>query len=298
MNGWRRLLKEYSRSSADTLHLRNLLHLGEDRYFTTLLSKHFMKWKRVYDPSAKAENYGVKTFKGFLTQRRRWWNSAFHNSLESLSWEDILPNVFPPGLRLIAIIDLFGTTVRPAAGVAFVWLVVQVSIDSSISAKISISICLGAYALHGILLILKRQWGYIGWMLLNLIAFPFYFFFLPIYCLWKQDDFDLGGRKTNLQRSEEGAAHTRLPYEIRYRVQRATSQTWQPYLEDRLEAENENDYDTGRASDDTVEHEERSLNDSSIARKPHTERNSIRKPEPALLVGEMEEAQYSHESLS
>ena len=77
----------------------------------------------------------------------------------------------------MAIIDLFGTTVRPAAGVAFVWLFVHVSIDSSISAKISISICLGAYALHGILLILKRQWGYIGWMLLNLIAFPTYFFF-------------------------------------------------------------------------------------------------------------------------
>ena len=178
------------------------------------------------------------------------------------------------------------------------WLVVQVSIDSSISAEISISIRLGAYALHGTLLILKRQQGYIGWMLLNLMAFPFYFFFLPIYCFWKEDDLDWGGRKTNLQRSEEDAAYTRLPHEIRYGVQRATSQSWQSYLEDRLEAENENDYEIGRASNGSVEHEERSVNDSSIARKPHTERNSIRKPEPALLKGEMEEAQYSHESLS
>ncbi|KAK1233332.1 hypothetical protein PQX77_003520 [Marasmius sp. AFHP31] len=35
------VIQDYSENRVDTLHMKNLLHLGEDRYLTTLLLKHF-----------------------------------------------------------------------------------------------------------------------------------------------------------------------------------------------------------------------------------------------------------------
>ncbi|KAG6844744.1 hypothetical protein H0H87_004076 [Tephrocybe sp. NHM501043] len=35
------IIEDYSENRVDTLHMKNLLHLGEDRYLTTLLLKHF-----------------------------------------------------------------------------------------------------------------------------------------------------------------------------------------------------------------------------------------------------------------
>ena len=35
------VIGDYSENRVDTLHMKNLLHLGEDRYLTTLLLKHF-----------------------------------------------------------------------------------------------------------------------------------------------------------------------------------------------------------------------------------------------------------------
>ena len=37
------IIQDYSENRVDTLHMKNLLHLGEDRYLTTLLLKHFRK---------------------------------------------------------------------------------------------------------------------------------------------------------------------------------------------------------------------------------------------------------------
>ena len=35
------MIQDYSENRVDTLHMKNLLHLGEDHYLTTLLLKHF-----------------------------------------------------------------------------------------------------------------------------------------------------------------------------------------------------------------------------------------------------------------
>ncbi|KAG6912498.1 hypothetical protein DXG01_014171 [Tephrocybe rancida] len=35
------IIEDYSENHVDTLHMKNLLHFGEDRYLTTLLLKHF-----------------------------------------------------------------------------------------------------------------------------------------------------------------------------------------------------------------------------------------------------------------
>ncbi|KAG2132326.1 chitin synthase-domain-containing protein, partial [Suillus clintonianus] len=35
------MVQDYSQNRVDTLHMKNSLHLGEDRYLITLLLKHF-----------------------------------------------------------------------------------------------------------------------------------------------------------------------------------------------------------------------------------------------------------------
>jgi chitin synthase len=39
------VVEAYSEIRVDTLHVKNLLHLGEDRYLTTLLLKHHPSYK-------------------------------------------------------------------------------------------------------------------------------------------------------------------------------------------------------------------------------------------------------------
>ena len=39
------IIQDYSKNWVDTLHMKNLFHLGEDRYLTTFLLKHFLLYK-------------------------------------------------------------------------------------------------------------------------------------------------------------------------------------------------------------------------------------------------------------
>jgi chitin synthase len=76
------IIADYSENVVDTLHLKNLLHLGEDRYLTTLMMKHFPGYKTVFTADAKCRTNGPDRWKVLLSQRRRWINSTVHNLLE------------------------------------------------------------------------------------------------------------------------------------------------------------------------------------------------------------------------
>src|ERR1700761_1389206 len=74
-----RIIDEYSENNVDTLHKKNLLSLGEDRYLTTLLMKHFPSMSYRFVPDAKAWTAAPEEFSVLLSQRRRWINSTIHN---------------------------------------------------------------------------------------------------------------------------------------------------------------------------------------------------------------------------
>src|SRR5246127_5845039 len=46
------VIEEYADCYVDTLHKKNLLALGEDRYLTTLMTKHFPHHKMKFTPHA------------------------------------------------------------------------------------------------------------------------------------------------------------------------------------------------------------------------------------------------------
>jgi chitin synthase len=112
------LIHDYSENRVDTLHMKNLLHLGEDRYLTTLLLKHFPEFKTQFVRDAHAYTVAPDDFKVLLSQRRRWINSTVHN-LGELIFLDQLCGFCCFSMRFVVVIDLLSTITAPVT-VAYV----------------------------------------------------------------------------------------------------------------------------------------------------------------------------------
>ena len=98
--------------------MKNLLHLGEDRYLTTLLLKHFPVFKTQFVRDAHAYTVAPDDWKVLLSQRRRWINSTVHN-LGELVFLEQLCGFCCFSMRFIVMIDLLSTLVQPVT-VAYV----------------------------------------------------------------------------------------------------------------------------------------------------------------------------------
>ncbi len=57
------IIGDYSENRVDTLNKKNLLHLGEDRYLTTVILKHFPTYKTKFVRGAHAETIAPDEFK-------------------------------------------------------------------------------------------------------------------------------------------------------------------------------------------------------------------------------------------
>lgn len=76
------IVEHYSENVVDTLHKKNLLLLGEDRYLSTLMLRTFPRRKMMFCPQAVCKTVVPDTFRVLLSQRRRWINSTVHNLFE------------------------------------------------------------------------------------------------------------------------------------------------------------------------------------------------------------------------
>lgn len=101
------VIKEYSVINVDTLHRKNLFSLGEDRYLTTLMSKHFPKMKLTFIADAHAQTAAPEEFQVLLSQRRRWINSTVHNLVELLRLNNMC-GFCCFGMRGVVFVDLIG----------------------------------------------------------------------------------------------------------------------------------------------------------------------------------------------
>jgi chitin synthase len=197
-----KVISEYSDGNVDTLHKKNLLSLGEDRYLTTLMMKHFPNMSYRFVASAKAWTAAPEEFSVLLSQRRRWINSTIHNLAELVFLRDMC-GFCCFSMRFVVFIDLFGTLILPATCAYLGYLIYMVASHTGQFPLISIVMLAAVYGLQAVIFIIKRQWQHIGWMVIYIIAFPIYSFLLPIYSFWKQDDFSWGS--TRLVVEEKGA---------------------------------------------------------------------------------------------
>ena len=188
------IIQEYADCDVDTLHKKNLLALGEDRYLTTLMTKHYPHMSYKFVPDAYALTAAPETWSVLLSQRRRWINSTLHN-LAELVWLKDLCGFCCFSMRFVVFLDLFGTIILPATCVYLVYLIYICSSGNAQLPIVSLAMIAATYGLQAVIFIIKRQWQHVGWMIIYILAFPIYSFVLPVYSFWKQDDFSWGNTR-------------------------------------------------------------------------------------------------------
>ncbi|WFD06047.1 chitin synthase [Malassezia vespertilionis] len=201
------VVEHYSENVVDTLHKKNLLLLGEDRYLTTLMLMIFPRRKMMFLPSAVCKTVVPETFKVLRSQRRRWINSTVHNLFELIQVRDLC-GTFCFSMRFVVFMDLVGTMVLPAA-IAFTFYVVISAIIIGVKngqeqdpaqkqefptmPLVLLALILG---LPGVLIVLtSRRFMYVMWMLIYLLSLPIWNLVLPAYAFWHMDDFSWGATR-------------------------------------------------------------------------------------------------------
>jgi len=184
----------YSQIRVDTLHMKNLLHLGEDRYLTTLLLKEHPKYKTKFLFAAKAWTIAPESFAVFLSQRRRWINSTVHNLIELIPLQQLC-GFCCFSMRFIVFVDLLSTIIQPVTVAYIIYLIVWLVRDTSVIPYTSFILLGAIYGLQALIFIFRRKWEMIGWMIIYIIAIPVFSLALPLYSFWHMDDFSWGNTR-------------------------------------------------------------------------------------------------------
>ncbi|KAF9531219.1 glycosyltransferase family 2 protein [Crepidotus variabilis] len=195
------LIQDYSENRVDTLHMKNLLHLGEDRYLTTLLLKHFPRFKTQFVRDAHAYTVAPDDWKVLLSQRRRWINSTVHN-LGELVFLEQLCGFCCFSMRFVVMMDLLSTVTQPVTVAYIVYLVYLVVGEGKNIPTLSLIMIAAIYGIQALVFIMRRKWDMIGWMIFYILAVPAFSLFLPLYSFWRMDDFSWG--QTRLVMGESG----------------------------------------------------------------------------------------------
>lgn len=173
------VVERYSMNIVDSLHRKNLLLLGEDRYLSTLMLKSFSQRRQVFVPQAKCKTVVPTEFKVLLDQRRRWINSTIHNLLELLLVRDLC-GVFCISMQFVVFIELMGTVTLPAALVFTIYLFVSSTINSELPI-IPITLLTLILGIPAVLIVVTgHKWVYLGWMFIYILSLPVWNFILPL----------------------------------------------------------------------------------------------------------------------
>ncbi|KAJ9068828.1 ATP-dependent RNA helicase [Entomophthora muscae] len=225
------IVANYSSNDVSTLHKKNLLLLGEDRYLTTLMLRAFPKRKMIYVPKAICKTIVPDEFSVLLSQRRRWINSTIHNLLE-LVLVPQLCGIFCCSMQFVIFLELLGTVVMPASVLFLLYLVVGIFLGMDVLLPLLFMAAL--FFMQALLIMLTtRKVSYIAWMFVYILALPVWNLVLPAYSFWHFDDFSWGAtRKINGSDPGHGKSSTGTSY------QKVPTRRWvewqQIYVERRL----------------------------------------------------------------
>lgn len=232
------VIEDYQITKVDTLHKKNLLFLGEDRYLTTLILKHFPNYKTKFTPDAKCYTNAPDRWEILVSQRRRWINSTIHN-LGELVYLPQLCGFCCFSMRFIVMLDLVSTLVQPAIVGYLVYLIYMLATSTSTVPVMSIITIAGVYGLQTIVFILHRKWEHIIWMIVSICAIPVFSFLIPIYSYWHFDDFSWGN--TRVVMGEKGRKKLVNADEGKFDPRTIPTMTWDQYEEGLLNEDWDND---------------------------------------------------------
>ncbi|KAI8809058.1 chitin synthase-domain-containing protein, partial [Cladochytrium replicatum] len=194
-----KILEEYCTDDVDTLHHKNLLMLGEDRFLSTLMLRHFPKRRMMFVPSAVCRTVVPERFGTLLSQRRRWINSTVHNLMELVKVNNLC-GTFCFSMQFVVFLDLIGTAVFPASLVITYIMIVESAITGykSVTQFLPTILLICVIFLPAILCVLISRGPVINhfmWMCVYLLSLPIWQIVLPLYSFWHFDDFSWGATR-------------------------------------------------------------------------------------------------------
>jgi len=222
------VVEAYAENVLSTLHQKNLLLLGEDRFLSTLMLRTFPKRKMVFVPAARCKTVVPSQFTVLLSQRRRWINSTVHNLLELLFVRDLC-GIFCFSMQFVIFMELIGTLVLPAAIAFTIYLCISSLLGQPATTPlILLAVILGLPAI--LIVFTTRKLIYVLWMAIYLCSLPIWNFVLPVYAFWHFDDFTWG--QTRVVAGEiKGDAHGNKEGEFDH--SQIVMKRWDEYERDR-----------------------------------------------------------------
>lgn len=158
------IILEYNQNVVTTLHAKNLLLLGEDRFLSTLMLRTFPRRQMMFVPQARCKTVVPDQFKVLLSQRRRWINSTVHNLMELVLVSDLC-GIACLSMQFSVFVDLIGTLVLPAAICLTIYLIVSTAVSSNPQWQ-SLALLVAILGLPAVLIgITTFKIVYIMWML-------------------------------------------------------------------------------------------------------------------------------------
>ncbi|CAO3630731.1 unnamed protein product [Cunninghamella blakesleeana] len=230
------IVQEYSSNTIDTLHQKNLLLLGEDRFLTTLMLRNFPFRKMVFTPQAICKTIVPDEFKVLLSQRRRWINSTIHNLFELVLVRNLC-GTFCFSMQFVVFMDLIGTLSLPVAIVLTVVLIANMARTQITDFSTAVPLVLLIIVLFSpafLILITTRKWVYLMWMMVYLCALPIWNFVLPVYSYWHFDDFSWGETR-KVEGETKGDDHSKA--EGQFDPSKVPLKRWEDYERKRIRAE-------------------------------------------------------------
>lgn len=196
-----KILRDYSENTVDTLHKKNLLSLGEDRYLTTLMLKHFANYKTIFVPDAHCRTNVPEYWSVFVSQRRRWINSTVHNLWELIGLSQLC-GCCCVSMRFVIMLELLATVVAPATVLYLGYLLTMILLDRETVPTVALMILLGIYMLQAVIILWKHQWQHVIFMLFYIVATPVFSLWLPCYSFWHMDDFSWGNTRAVVENGQ------------------------------------------------------------------------------------------------
>lgn len=222
------IIEHYSENVVDTLHKKNLLLLGEDRYLSTLMLKTFPRRKMLFVPQAVCKTVVPDSFMVLLSQRRRWINSTIHNLMELVFVRDLC-GTFCFSMQFVVFMELVGTLALPAAISFTIYLIILAILGQpAVLSLILLALILGLPAV--LIVMTSRKLVYVGWMFIYLLSLPIWNFVLPTYAYWHFDDFTWG--ETRKVQGEAKDSHGEKEGE--FDSSKITMKKWTEFERDRM----------------------------------------------------------------
>lgn len=160
----REVVDAYAEIRVDTLHMKNLLHLGEDRYLTTLLLKYHPSYRTKYIFHAKCNTIAPDSWSILLSQRRRWINSTLHNLAELVPMQQLC-GFCCFSMRFVVFLDLLSTIVAPVTVAYIAYLIYMVATSPDMIPLWSFVLLAAVYGLQMIIFILRRKWEMVKFLI-------------------------------------------------------------------------------------------------------------------------------------